>query len=99
MKPFETPRSDYGKCGIPAIHSRLPDGPNIEYDDGADYLQTIVADVECDRPEQFQIYEQARREDSLDWGTINLKVFHEVFRSEDNCEYPHFISDEKRHGE
>lgn len=99
MKPCETPRTDYGKCGIPAIHSRLPDGPNVEYDDGADYLQTIVRDVECRRWEEAQIYEDARKNDSLDWGSIYLKSFHEVFRSEDNCEYPQFVSDEKRHGE
>lgn len=96
MKPLEIVREDYGKRGLPAIHSRLPDGPNIEYDDGQVYFQTRISDVENHFPESWQ---EHREPDTLDWGTKMFKTFPEHFRNMESPRPYRETSDEKRHGQ
>lgn len=65
------------KEGIPAEHSRLPDGPNPEYDDGGPYLQELVFLAEYDtRETQYG----NRTEDPLDWGGVHLRAFGDHYR-------------------
>lgn len=96
MKPLEHVRDNYGKRGLPAVHSRLPDGPNVEYNDGQAYYQDRVYRVEREGREQWQ---EGIFPDNMDWGTIMFKNYAYHFRKED-CYRPYEeITPEKRHGQ
>lgn len=96
MKPLEEVRDNYSKRGLPAIHSRLPDGPNIEYDNGEAYYQDRVYRAECQGREQWQ---DGQIPDKMDWGTIMFKNYSYHFRNTE-CYRPYEeITPEKRNGQ
>lgn len=89
-------RDSSHKLGIPAIHSRLPDGPNLEYDDGQAYIQELVFQAEYDFGE---LCHGNRNRDGLDWSNRFMHLYGDLYRTESGWEAEEKLRDHKRMGE
>lgn len=96
MDPERTPRDEYTKCGLPATHSKIPDGGNPEFIENMGWVDSRVYTAEADKSEEYQ---PEREADKLDWSKLYLNTFSHHYRSAEGPGHKQDILNHKRHGE